>query len=322
MMLLKLFGIMIPIRIKNLAILVLSLGVITAALIILYRHTQGITISMVIEAARITPTHKIALSLLATFGSFCALAAHEVVASNAALAKRLPLRIPILAGAIGNALGNTLSFHAITITAWRYRIYSRTGLSAVDITRITGIAVIGMALGFAGTSAIALLNNTEAMKIVAGNYISQGIGLILIVIIGIAFGVSRRRKQIGIGRFTVSLPDRPILTRQLLIGLVEMSAAVYASYILLPVNAAPSFAHFTIFYIAATLFGIASHTPGGIGVFEAGMMTALAAEGRADILAALLLYRVIYNLLPFVIACIAIAIYEVRLRFSSIKDIA
>lgn len=301
-------------KIKRLIIILASISIIAAALSILYRHTQGITFPMVMKAAKATPTYKIALSLLATLISFCALAVYERIASDAALLKRLPLHIPILAGTIGNALGNTLGFHAITITAWRYRVYARAGLSIMDITRITGIGVIGMALGFSGISAIALLINHEPIMQGLGNRIPQAVGLGLVLLLGLVLGMSKMRKKINLGKFSFALPDRPILIRQFLIGLIEMSAAVYASYILLPGNIAPEFSLFTLFYIAATLFGIASHTPGGIGVFEAGIMTALGVGGRADILAALLLYRVIYNLLPFCIACIAIVIVELRWR--------
>jgi phosphatidylglycerol lysyltransferase len=91
-----------------------------------------------------------------------------------------------------------------------------------------------------------------------------------------------------------------------------MSAAIFAAYILLPADITPTFWHFSLFYIASALIGIASHAPGGIGVFEAGMMTALAANGRADVLAALLLYRVIYNLTPFCFACISVAVHTLR----------
>ena len=93
-----------------------------------------------------------------------------------------------------------------------------------------------------------------------------------------------------------------------------MFAAVYACYSLMPATAVPDFAYFALMYIAVVLLGIASNTPGGIGVFEAGMMSALGAGGNAQILTSLLLYRFIYNLVPFAIAVITIAIYKFRTR--------
>jgi len=60
--------------------------------------------------------------------------------------------------------------------------------------------------------------------------------------------------------------------------------------------------------------------PGGLGVFEAAMLVGSPAQGRAGILAALLLYRVIYNLGPFVLAAAALAGEEARAALSSTAD--
>jgi uncharacterized membrane protein YbhN (UPF0104 family) len=53
-----------------------------------------------------------------------------------------------------------------------------------------------------------------------------------------------------------------------------------------------------------------SSVPGGLGVFEASVVAMLSGTGRADLAAALLLYRVIYNLVPFVIAVIALGLIQ------------
>ena len=47
--------------------------------------------------------------------------------------------------------------------------------------------------------------------------------------------------------------------------------------------------------------GVASHVPGGLGVFEATFLTLAPAE-KATALAALLLYRLIYYLIPLTVA--------------------
>lgn len=45
------------------------------------------------------------------------------------------------------------------------------------------------------------------------------------------------------------------------------------------------------------------------------MMKMLAGWDKTNRLGALLLYRMIYNLLPFTVACIALTIYEVHHQF-------
>ena len=92
------------------------------------------------------------------------------------------------------------------------------------------------------------------------------------------------------------------------IGAVESAAAIGALYVLLPVDLTPPFSVFAVGCIAAVAMGVVAHAPGGIGVFEASVTALLGGAGRADLLAALLLYRAIYNLIPFALSAVALAL--------------
>jgi uncharacterized membrane protein YbhN (UPF0104 family) len=63
---------------------------------------------------------------------------------------------------------------------------------------------------------------------------------------------------------------------------------------------------------------VVSHAPGGLGVFEAGMTAILAGRGRPDLLAALLLYRLLYNLLPFALAVSALGLRSGRRNLANL----
>lgn len=74
-------------------------------------------------------------------------------------------------------------------------------------------------------------------------------------------------------------------------------------YLLLP--EAPPFGPFLLVYLLALAAGVLSHVPGGVGVFEAILLAAFADKlGAAPLAAALLLYRMIYVVLPLLIACV------------------
>jgi uncharacterized membrane protein YbhN (UPF0104 family) len=62
---------------------------------------------------------------------------------------------------------------------------------------------------------------------------------------------------------------------------------------------------------------VVSHAPGGLGVFEATILAAAVPPARAQVLAALLAYRAVYNLLPFAFALLAVAAGSLRDRFNS-----
>jgi uncharacterized membrane protein YbhN (UPF0104 family) len=52
-------------------------------------------------------------------------------------------------------------------------------------------------------------------------------------------------------------------------------------------------------FVSATLLGFASHAPGGIGVFDAAMLVGLWQFDKEDLLAGLLLFRLLYYIIPF-----------------------
>ncbi|MDP1092310.1 hypothetical protein Q6316_29105, partial [Klebsiella pneumoniae] len=82
-------------------------------------------------------------------------------------------------------------------------------------------------------------------------------------------------------------------------------------YVLMPHGAVPSIAAFALIYVVAVALGIISHAPGGIGAFEATMIAGLGIGTNPDAIAALLAYRAIYTLIPFLVAIIGFVISEI-----------
>jgi uncharacterized membrane protein YbhN (UPF0104 family) len=80
---------------------------------------------------------------------------------------------------------------------------------------------------------------------------------------------------------------------------------------LLPHDHGIAFSSFIAVYVFACLLGIASHAPGGLGVFEATLLVAWPSQSREGLLSALLLYRLFYYLLPFILALALLGLREV-----------
>jgi uncharacterized membrane protein YbhN (UPF0104 family) len=59
------------------------------------------------------------------------------------------------------------------------------------------------------------------------------------------------------------------------------------------------------------LLGFASHSPGGLGVFDAAMLIGLWQMEKKDLLAGMLLFRLFYYVLPFTISIILLTLREV-----------
>ena len=89
---------------------------------------------------------------------------------------------------------------------------------------------------------------------------------------------------------------------QILVGLLDLTAAALAMYVLIPSGLDIGLFRLLAVFIAATLLGFASHAPAGLGVFDATILIGLGSEDREQLLAVLLMFRFLYHLLPLSIA--------------------
>jgi uncharacterized membrane protein YbhN (UPF0104 family) len=82
-------------------------------------------------------------------------------------------------------------------------------------------------------------------------------------------------------------------------------------YVLVPDEPNLGFIVVAVIFVSATLLGFASHSPGGLGVFDAAMLVGLWQMDREDLLAGMLLFRMLYYIAPFVISVILLTFREV-----------
>jgi uncharacterized membrane protein YbhN (UPF0104 family) len=83
---------------------------------------------------------------------------------------------------------------------------------------------------------------------------------------------------------------------------VDLGFCAMAMYLLMPMQPDIDFISLAVVFILATLLGFASHAPGSIGVFDAAMLVALPQFGREQLLATLVVFRILYFMIPFGIA--------------------
>jgi uncharacterized membrane protein YbhN (UPF0104 family) len=77
---------------------------------------------------------------------------------------------------------------------------------------------------------------------------------------------------------------------------------------------------FAAVYAFACILGIASHAPGGLGVFEATMLLAFSWVPQNAMLGALFLFRVIYYLAPFMLALALLGAYEIARHLKTYRE--
>ena len=117
-------------------------------------------------------------------------------------------------------------------------------------------------------------------------------------------------KPFRIGSFQLTYPRLPIVMRQLVIGPLELIGAAGIIYFALPGEGGPSFLIVLGIFLASYVAALLSHAPGGPGVLEIGFVTGLPDFAPADVLAALIVFRLFYLLIPFAASLLLILLFE------------
>jgi len=284
-----------------------SLLIIAFAITTLVRTLKGVDTGVILVAlTEKTPGH-IALAALCVVGAFCTLTFYDFFALRTIGKAHVPYRIAALSSFTSYTIGHNIGATVFTGGAIRFRIYSDYGLNAIDVAKICFISGltfwlgnlfvlgVGMTLHPWAASAMDLLppaiNRLIAFGCLAG---------IAIYFIWLVMGKNRR--ELGQNGWKVVLPSARLTLLQIVIGVVDLGFCALAMYLLMPADPGISFISLAVVFILATLLGFASHAPGSIGVFDAAMLVALPEFGREQLLATLVVYRILYFLIPFGIA--------------------
>ncbi len=102
-----------------------------------------------------------------------------------------------------------------------------------------------------------------------------------------------------------------MVARQLLAGPLELLCAAAIIYVALPVENNPGYLTVLGVFLASFSLALLSHAPGGLGVLEVTFLAAMPELATADVLAALIVFRVLYLLLPFALAIFVVLGFEI-----------
>ena len=261
-------------------------------------------------------------ALAATAVGFLILLGYEWSASRYAGVK-LPTKTLAFGGFTAFAIGNAIGLSLLSGGSVRYRLYARYGAGASEVAHMTLFASLSLGCALPPLAALATLSNLPAAS-TALNIPVWILGSVSVAVLALfallALGIYRRRLPeqpipnnllVKAGRRTLRLPSPRLTLLQLVITALDVAAAATVLYLLLP--EAPPFGPFLLVYLLALAAGVLSHVPGGVGVFEAILLAAFADKlGAAPLAAALLLYRIIYVILPLLIACFMLLLNEAQ----------
>ena len=274
-----------------------------AGLVILYRILHQVNIHDVHAQLKALPPSRVQLAVLFTALGYASLVGYDWSALRY-LGKKLPFLGIVYTSFIGFSLSNSIGVSWLSGGAIRYRMYSRVGLSAKEITLIVAFCTLGFGLGeiLVGGGAIVAYPELFSGFFHLPPQLTRWAAAALLTVLAMALYLrSRHQGTLRLGNRAVQLPAAGILAGQVLFSIMDIGFAGATLYVLLPADGVPFFGFLAIFAIALVA-GVLSHVPGGLGVFEVVMATALRQYVPLEMLsAALICFRAVYYFLPFVI---------------------
>lgn len=211
------------------------------------------------------------------------------------------------------ALSHNIGASVFSGAVVRYRAYSSRGLTGPEIALLIAFCSFTFGLGVLLVSAVTLLLHPTTVQRYFDVDPIIPVVISLVILAGIAlyvFGSLKGLKPMKIGSFLLQYPRRDVVVRQLIAAPLEIIAAAGIIYFALPEASNPGFVVVLAIFVVSFSLALVSHAPGGLGVLEVTFLAGLSDVPETDVLAALLVFRILYLLLPFAVAIVFVLLFE------------
>ena len=267
----------------------------------------------IISGIKTTRLPYLLLAILATAASFTILTAFDFL-SLAYLKAKVSPRLVMATSFIAFAFGNFVGFGLLTGGAVRARAYLNAGLETRAVAQLISLNGIAYLITIIAFGSFALILNSDSLAEIAqlpAGFVHAASIVFMVVDVTLVLmftpWLSRKIER----RLLIKLPSISQGLGFLAAGALDMALSALVLWLLLPAGSI-GYGPFAAIYTVAIALGLLSQIPGGVGVFEAIILSAL--DDYMDpttIASALVLYRLIYYVLPLLVATGLVVWYEV-----------
>ena len=302
---------------------VLALLVVLIAAFAIRAEFRVTSFSVVMREVRGIPWSQLFLSLAATVACYLVLSVYDLLGLRY-VKKHVPLGRSLLASFYAYAFAQMLGFSAITGGTFRLRFWSASGLSTSDVLRAATFSAVGFWVGVLSACGMALTFEPlpPALLTYASAVLLRGFGVFFLATVAVYLVVGGlRQKPWAFGRMSFEMPGPMLVSIQAAVAIAEWTFAGLAAWVLLPAAPDLSFVTFLGLFSLAQGVALASHVPGGLGVFDTLIVLLLAPYvGASTAAASMVAYRAVYYVLPFVSACALLAVLAVVKRLAADRN--
>lgn len=298
----------------------ISILILIVASLTLFRLLRGVEVDKVVAALSAKTMPEVAVATALVMASYVALTFYDFFALRTIGRSDVPYRVAAFANFTSYTIGHNLGITVVGAAVIRLRIYAPWGIGVVDIAKVAFITGLTFWLGNAFVLGMGLLSEPEAVRTISElpAWINRSMGLAaLAVITAYLAWLLPRPRAVGRGRWRIVLPSSRLTLLQIAIGVADLSLATLAMQALLPVQPTIDFTALLVIFVAAVLLGFLSHAPGSLGVIEVTMLVGLPQFPKEELLASLLVFRVLYFIIPLCLAAILLGAREMWLAMKA-----
>jgi phosphatidylglycerol lysyltransferase len=290
--------------------------VITALAVLALGKVLGeVSLADVTGSLSRTSAWRVALAMILTAACYVALSGYDRIALRS-IGRPLPWRRTVLGSVAAYALSHNLGFAPVTASYARHRVYMRDGVGLADVARVVVLTGASFWLGVVLVMGICLIFVPDLVasdRWTLSHPLQAAIGLLVVdVVIVYLLLIARGWRTLGWGRWSAPLPNLRDAVVQSGISLVEMALASAVLWILIPGSTPADYALVLVAYVSAFVMVLISHAPGGAGVLETVVLIMLPTLAKSDVLSALILFRIIFHLVPLAVALAILAMHRTK----------
>jgi uncharacterized membrane protein YbhN (UPF0104 family) len=300
--------------------IVIGLVIVAIACVTLFQLLRDIDIAKVVAALQAASIREILIAGIFVALGYAALSFYDWFALRTIGRTDVPYRVAAFTGFISYTIGHNLGATVFSAGIIRLRIYSAWGLGLLDVAKIAFITGLTFWLGNACVLGSGMAYDPAAASAVnqLPPWMNRTIGLSgLLFIVGYLIWIARGPRIIGRANWKIVLPGQRSTLAQIGIGVWDLTAGALAMYTLLPAHPSVDFVTSLVVFVTAILLGFASHAPGSLGVIEAAMLVGLPQFAKEELLASLLIFRLLYFIIPLFVAVVVLGARELWLIFRS-----
>jgi uncharacterized membrane protein YbhN (UPF0104 family) len=299
---------------------IIGLAAVVSSFYLLYHQFQGESVGAEVWAnLKAIPPSDYLLAGMCTLLAYAALAWYDQIALMHLGVRHISWIFISMCSFTTYALSHNIGASVFSGAMVRYRAYSTKGLSASQVAGLVLLCSYTFAFGNVLLGGLLLTFDPGMMQRLSGFLpdlithpsTARIVGLSCLGFVAVYVGGSLLHlPPVRWGRFQIHYPRPEIMVRQLFAAPAELIGAAGIIYFALPDVGNPGYIVVLGAFLLSFSAALVSHAPGGLGVFELLFINLMPDMPRLQVLAALLVWRLFYLIIPLIAAIIVVLLFE------------